>query len=307
MEATFLLGLTCLCSPLTALVLDFNTIRGSAEVSGSRKGTQCSTDKDCRVGKYCYKPQEEQLPFCAPCQGLRRRCQGNGMCCPGTICINEVCAQVERMPLAEEQRDGRHADLSAKERWPRPAQASHVRKEGPRPKPRSPGKRGSRRVSCKHVRERGSRRIRRVFKDRSFMEGSLDFFNLKPSCYRKAQLGEGCKSGGGVLSCGGNSRATAHSGETPEPSLPLLTAGMGERCLRTSDCSQGHCCARHFWAKICKPVLPEGAVCSGRGQKDGGMPSPEIFQRCGCAPGLVCQRPIWGAPQRARLRVCRSN
>ncbi|XP_013931356.1 PREDICTED: dickkopf-related protein 4 [Thamnophis sirtalis] len=186
MEATFLLGLTCLCSPLTALVLDFNTIRGSAEVSGSRKGTQCSTDKDCQVGKYCYKPQEEQLPFCAPCQGLRRRCQGNGMCCPGTICINDAR-------------------------------------------------------------------------------------------------------------------------ETPEPSLPLLTAGMGERCLRTSDCSQGHCCARHFWAKICKPVLPEGAVCSGRGQKDGGVPSPEIFQRCGCAPGLVCQRPIWGAPQRARLRVCRSN
>uniref|UniRef100_A0A8C5RR49 Dickkopf WNT signaling pathway inhibitor 4 n=1 Tax=Laticauda laticaudata TaxID=8630 RepID=A0A8C5RR49_LATLA len=206
MEATFLLGLTCLCSPLAALVLDFNTIRGSSEVSGSRKSTQCLTDKDCRVGKYCYKPQEEQLPFCAPCQGLRRRCQGNGVCCPGTTCVNEVCAQ------AEEQRDRR----------PRPAQAAHAWKEGARPRLRSP-------------------------------------------------------------------------------------AGTGERCLRTSDCAQGHCCARHFWAKICKPVLLEGAVCSGRGQKDGGAPGPEIFQRCGCAPGLVCQRPLRGTPQRARLRVCRSN
>ncbi|KAK9395304.1 dickkopf-related protein 4 [Crotalus adamanteus] len=217
MEATFLLGLTCLCSPLTALVLDFNTIRGSSEVSTPRKSTQCLTDKDCRLGKYCYKPQEEQLPFCAPCQGLRRRCHGKGMCCPGMTCINDVCAQV-----AEEQRDGRQIDLSAKERRARPAQAGHVRKEGARPRTRSP-------------------------------------------------------------------------------------AGTGERCLRTSDCAQGHCCARHFWAKICKPVLLEGAVCSGRGQKDGGAPGPEIFQRCGCASGLVCQRPLQGAPQRARLRVCRSS
>lgn len=37
MEVRFLLGITCLCSPLTAMVLDFNTIRGSAEVSSSKK------------------------------------------------------------------------------------------------------------------------------------------------------------------------------------------------------------------------------------------------------------------------------
>ncbi|XP_070621577.1 dickkopf-related protein 4 [Erythrolamprus reginae] len=222
MEATFLLGLTCLCSPLTALVLDFNTIRGSAEVSGSRKNTQCLTDKDCRVGKYCYKPPEDQLPFCAPCQGLRRHCQGSGMCCPGSVCINEVCAQAEKVPLAEEPREGRQADLSAKERRPRPAQAGRVWKEGARPRLRSP-------------------------------------------------------------------------------------AGTGEQCLRTSDCAPGHCCARHFWAKICKPLLLEGAVCSGRGQKDGGAPGPEIFQRCGCAAGLACQRAPRVPPQRPRLRVCRSS
>uniref|UniRef100_A0A670ZE06 Dickkopf WNT signaling pathway inhibitor 4 n=1 Tax=Pseudonaja textilis TaxID=8673 RepID=A0A670ZE06_PSETE len=207
MEATFLLGLTCLCSPLAALVLDFNTIRGSSEVSSSRKSTQCLTDKDCWGGKYCYKPPEEQLPFCAPCQGLRRRCQGNGVCCPGTLCINGTFQPPQPLPL----------------------------------------------------------------------QGNA-------------------ASGTGV-----------RSREIPDPRPPLPTAGTGERCLRTSDCAQGHCCARHFWAKICKPVLLEGAVCSGRGQKDGGAPGPEIFQRCGCAPGLVCQRPLRGAPQRARLRVCRAN
>ncbi|KYO42381.1 dickkopf-related protein 1 [Alligator mississippiensis] len=29
-------------------------------------------------------------------------------------------------------------------------------------------------------------------------------------------------------------------------------------CLRSSDCAAGLCCARHFWSKICKPVLKEG-------------------------------------------------
>lgn len=67
----------------------------------------------------------------------------------------EVCAQVERMPLAEEQRDGRQADLGTKERRPRPAQAGHVRKEGARPRARSPGKRGSTREGEKEARRIG--------------------------------------------------------------------------------------------------------------------------------------------------------
>uniref|UniRef100_A0A670IZA5 Dickkopf WNT signaling pathway inhibitor 4 n=1 Tax=Podarcis muralis TaxID=64176 RepID=A0A670IZA5_PODMU len=82
--------------------------------------------------------------------------------------------------------------------------------------------------------------------------------------------------------------------------------GEGESCLRTSDCAAGLCCARHFWAKICKPVLKEGQVCSRRGQKDGSQ-GPEIFQRCDCGPGLSCQLPLSGEPQRSRLRVCWRN
>ncbi|CAK7295942.1 Dickkopf-related protein 4 [Vulpes lagopus] len=77
----------------------------------------------------------------------------------------------------------------------------------------------------------------------------------------------------------------------------------GERCLRTSDCRAGLCCARHFWTKICKPVLLEGQVCSRRGQKDTAQ-APEIFQRCDCGPGLLCRNQVTGNRQIARLRVC---
>lgn len=85
--------------------------------------------------------------------------------------------------------------------------------------------------------------------------------------------------------------------------LPVPLPGQeGESCLRTSDCAPGFCCARHFWAKICKPVLAEGQVCSRRGQKDGAQ-GPEIFQRCDCGPGLMCQM----LPHRSRLRVCQRN
>ncbi|EMP31708.1 Dickkopf-related protein 4 [Chelonia mydas] len=37
MVAVLLLGLSCICSPLVALVLDYNSIKSSAEVQGTRK------------------------------------------------------------------------------------------------------------------------------------------------------------------------------------------------------------------------------------------------------------------------------
>ncbi|CAL8302536.1 unnamed protein product [Lota lota] len=65
-------------------------------------------------------------------------------------------------------------------------------------------------------------------------------------------------------------------------------AGLeGERCLRSSDCSEGLCCARHFWSKICKPVLREGQVCTKHRKK--GALGLEIFQRCDCGAGLACR------------------
>ena len=107
-------------------------------------------------------------------------------------------------------------------------------------------------------------------------------------------------------------------------------AGLeGERCLRSSDCSGGLCCARHFWSKICKPVLREGQV-SGELQhthtpthpllqtgvykvliwdlftnissyalfpsfqvctkhRKKGALGLEIFQRCDCGAGFACR------------------
>ncbi|XP_017338316.1 dickkopf-related protein 1b [Ictalurus punctatus] len=61
----------------------------------------------------------------------------------------------------------------------------------------------------------------------------------------------------------------------------------GEICLRSSDCAEGLCCARHFWSKICKPVLKEGQVCTKHKRK--GTHALEIFQRCDCGEGLSCR------------------
>ncbi|XP_037112772.1 dickkopf-related protein 2 isoform X1 [Syngnathus acus] len=77
----------------------------------------------------------------------------------------------------------------------------------------------------------------------------------------------------------------------------------GDPCLRTSDCSEGYCCARHFWTKICKPVLRLGEVCSK--QKKKGSHSLEIFQRCNCAKGLSCK--VWKddtSSSKSRLHMC---
>ncbi|XP_045931895.1 dickkopf-related protein 2-like [Micropterus dolomieu] len=62
---------------------------------------------------------------------------------------------------------------------------------------------------------------------------------------------------------------------------------VGDPCLRTSDCSSGLCCARHFWARICKPVLREGQVCTRHRQK--GNQGLELFQRCPCGDGFSCR------------------
>ena len=83
----------------------------------------------------------------------------------------------------------------------------------------------------------------------------------------------------------------------------FVTGQEGESCLRTFDCRPGLCCARHFWTKICKPVLLEGQVCSRRDRKDPAQ-APEIFQRCDCGPGLTCRSQGARNRQHARLRLC---
>uniref|UniRef100_A0A3B1K903 Dickkopf WNT signaling pathway inhibitor 1a n=1 Tax=Astyanax mexicanus TaxID=7994 RepID=A0A3B1K903_ASTMX len=67
----------------------------------------------------------------------------------------------------------------------------------------------------------------------------------------------------------------------------MVKGGEGEPCLRSSDCGEGLCCARHFWSRICKPVLTEGQVCTRHRRK--GTHGLEIFQRCDCGQGLVCR------------------
>ncbi|XP_058864709.1 dickkopf-related protein 4-like isoform X1 [Acipenser ruthenus] len=86
--------LSVLCSCVHSLVLDYNTIRGSAEVD-LRTETQldrCMTDSDCESTKFCQNTRAGES-VCAACRPLRRRCPRNATCCPGTLCINDVCAQ----------------------------------------------------------------------------------------------------------------------------------------------------------------------------------------------------------------------
>ncbi|XP_065098920.1 dickkopf-related protein 1b isoform X1 [Paramisgurnus dabryanus] len=71
------------------------------------------------------------------------------------------------------------------------------------------------------------------------------------------------------------------------PQNQMLKGLEGENCLRSSDCAEGLCCARHFWSKICKPVLKEGQVCTKHKRK--GTHGLEIFQRCDCVEGLSCR------------------
>ncbi|XP_035272629.1 dickkopf-related protein 2 isoform X1 [Anguilla rostrata] len=88
-----------------------------------------------------------------------------------------------------------------------------------------------------------------------------------------------------------------------KPKFSVIKAHEGERCLRSSDCSDGHCCARHFWSKICKPVLRQGEVCTRQRKK--GSHGLEIFQRCDCAKGLSCK--VWKdatSSSTSRLHIC---
>ncbi|XP_069872042.1 dickkopf-related protein 4 [Dipodomys merriami] len=213
-----LLGLSCFYLPLGALVLDFNNIKSPADVQGAWKGSQCMSDKDCSVRKFCLTPRDEK-PFCTTCRGVRRKCQRSAMCCPGTLCMNDVCTAMEDVATIMETKSDDQDNLETK----------------------------------------------------------------------------------------GNSR---HPTEENKPNRKLNTKKSqgikgqeGDSCLRTFDCGPGLCCARHFWTKICKPVLLEGQVCSRRGHKDN-VQAPEIFQRCDCGPGLQCGSQVAGSRQHARLRVC---
>ncbi|KAG8512483.1 Dickkopf-related protein 4 [Galemys pyrenaicus] len=239
MTVAVLLGLGWFCAPLGALVLDFNNIKSSADVQGARKGSQCMSDRDCNTRKFCLKPEDEK-PFCATCRGLRRRCQRNAMCCPGTLCINDVCSTMEdAIPILERQTDDQDG-LDTKGTSEHPIQENK-----PKRKP-----------------------------------------SIKKSQSSKASP---------LSQCFSTFIAKAR--------INLVIGQEGDSCLRSFDCGPGLCCARHFWTKMCKPVLLEGQVCSRRGHKDTAQ-APEIFQRCDCGPGLLCRSQVSGNRQHARLRVC---
>ncbi|XP_061913555.1 dickkopf-related protein 1-like isoform X1 [Entelurus aequoreus] len=78
----------------------------------------------------------------------------------------------------------------------------------------------------------------------------------------------------------------------------------GDTCLRSADCAEDLCCARHFWSRICKPVLTEGQACTRHRRK--GTHGLELFQRCDCGDGLAC-RPERGERDHAVSRTSSRN
>ncbi|XP_067909419.1 dickkopf-related protein 1b [Heterodontus francisci] len=98
----------------------------------------------------------------------------------------------------------------------------------------------------------------------------------------------------------------SHPRRTTLPARTHSVKGQeGDVCLRSSDCAQGLCCARHFWSKICKPVLKEGQVCTKHKRK--GSHGLEIFQRCDCAQGFSCRLQRagnHGSSKSSRLHTC---
>ncbi|KAG7492708.1 hypothetical protein MATL_G00017530 [Megalops atlanticus] len=104
-----------------------------------------------------------------------------------------------------------------------------------------------------------------------------------------------------------NSTVEAHSKRAPQGRPQSLKGQEGDNCLRSTDCSEGLCCARHFWSKICKPVLKEGQVCTKHRRK--GTHGLEIFQRCDCGDGLSCrtQKGDNGSKASRSLHTCQRH
>ncbi|XP_007520809.1 dickkopf-related protein 1 [Erinaceus europaeus] len=113
-----------------------------------------------------------------------------------------------------------------------------------------------------------------------------------------------------IIETFGNDRGASdgYSRRTTLSSQMFPTKGQeGSVCLRSSDCATGLCCARHFWSKICKPVLKEGQVCTKHRRK--GSHGLEIFQRCYCGEGLSCrvQKDQHEASNSSRLHTCQRH
>ncbi|KAM5236076.1 dickkopf-related protein 1 [Ctenodactylus gundi] len=124
------------------------------------------------------------------------------------------------------------------------------------------------------------------------------------SHFHRAEIEEG------IIESLGNDHSTldGYSRRTTLSSKMYHTKGQeGSVCLRSSDCATGLCCARHFWSKICKPVLKEGQVCTKHRRK--GSHGLEIFQRCYCGEGLSCriQKDHHQANNSSRLHTCQRH
>ncbi|XP_033123136.1 dickkopf-related protein 4-like [Anneissia japonica] len=122
-------------------------------------------------------------------------------------------------------------------------------------------------------------------------------------CHRNAMCCRGNECVDGVCRSKKTSESARNEDLEDESSIAQETkANMyrlqeNDRCENSIECDDGLCCARHYWSKICKPILVEGDVCTKKRNPI------DLFQRCDCGPGLACKRNV--NPQ-LRLHYCQA-
>ncbi|XP_008142228.2 dickkopf-related protein 4 [Eptesicus fuscus] len=90
--------------------------------------SQCLSGDDCNTRKLCRKPLDEK-PWGATRRELLQRCQRRATCCPGTLCMNDVCATMEdATPVLERQIDD-HDDIDTKGTTEQPIQENKPKRK----------------------------------------------------------------------------------------------------------------------------------------------------------------------------------
>lgn len=289
----------------------------------------CAEDEDCGPEEFCGA-RGGGAPLCLGCRRRRKRCLRDAMCCPGMTCSNGegrarpgwgglgVPRQADSRPTvpaglctplepphgaAELEEPGAEA---LPRRTPAPAWLPTAKGEEP---PLSclrlpsflgicPGCPSFPTVPWAPVQ---AAPFPTVLWDRD-----VHYVGV-PDCPRAAPpspTGSVRAASLSLLSPVGSVRDVPRPAEHPSPAVP--TGQEGDICLRSSDCAAGLCCARHFWSKICKPVLREGQVCTRHRRK--GAHGLEIFQRCPCAEGLACRlQREHGPADASRLHTCQRH
>nr|CAB3238145.1 dickkopf protein precursor [Phallusia mammillata] len=165
---------------------------------------------------------------------------------------------------------------------------------------RCPGNRKSctRSASAPSIGKKQAKQCKKKFKKCKNKRDKKCKNNLK--CYKKKT--KKCKKRNKVCLAPRNDRpasqperSTPSSGNLRSPVVvkpkPETYKQKHEACVRDSECMPNHCCARYRTGKRCQEMVPIDGVCPIPLNKNRRR-SAQFFERCPCAPGLYCQKPL---------------